>query len=153
MIDLKNVGKALLSKKKAFSAVVTTMLFVSAACTLGIIYYEWAQTSWSNSLGMTDEWAQRRADNMKEYVVIESVWFSSGQAKLMVRNVGVTPISVRTIYVDGTLVLSPNTNLAVGQVAVFTLSVVNGPHTFKIVTSEGSSVSVMWAPSMISSIS
>ena len=148
MDTLKHVRKTILSNEKAFSSIITTMLFLSLAVTAGILCYSWAMASWSNSVGGVDQWTQRRADNMKENLVIESVWFNrtTGIANLTVRNVGVTPTTVSSVYVDGVLVLSPNKSIKVGQAAFFTMSVAKETHTFKIVTLKGSSASVVWAP-------
>jgi len=163
MIALKRVGRNRLSSKKAVSAVVTTMFFITAAFGLGIVYFQWALGLWSNSLGAADQWTQSGINNMRELLVIETVWLNRSaqpNCSLTVRNIGVTPVTLAavytdgtpssvatTAYVDGTPALSPpNTKLAVGQLVVFKISVTNTPHTFKIVTSKGNNVIVVWKP-------
>jgi hypothetical protein len=134
---------------KAFSAIITTMLLVSASFTLGILYFQWTLGPWSKNLAMQDQWTQTRANNMKEMIVIESVSLNKSvqpNCTLTVRNVGKIPLIISSVYVDGNLTLSPNTEITVGAATIFQISVTNNPHTFKVVTSNGSSTNIAWVP-------
>ena len=149
MILLKHRRKSHLFNKKALSAVITTMLFVSASFALGILYSQWTLGPWSKNLETQDQWTQTRTDKMKEWMVIESVSLNRSvqpNCTLTVRNIGRIPINISSVYIDGNLTLSPDTEIAVGSVAIFQISVTENPHNFKVVTSKGSSINMAWAP-------
>jgi hypothetical protein len=149
MNTLKHRTKNHFINKKAFSAIITTMLFISASFALGILYFQWTLGPWSKNIATQDQWTQTRTDKMKEIMVIESVSLNKSvqpNCTLIVRNVGRIPIIISSVYVDGNLTLSPNTEITVGTIAIFQISVTNNPHNFKVVTSKGSSTNIAWAP-------
>lgn len=153
MITLKHSRKRLLTNKKAVSVVIMTMFFVSATFAIGILFYEWSQGAWGKSVAGADAWTQRRISSMNEGFVIESVGLDKSavapnpNCSITVRNIGSTPLTVSSVYVDGILATTPNSNIAVNSYAVFKISVsIYIPHTIKIVTSNGTSAIVVWAP-------
>jgi len=84
-------------------------------------------------------------DNMGERLIVEDVWFTSGQVSLYLRNVGKVSIEVAAVYVNRTDQSFTSLELEQGKHGWLTVTIIDGwsadsAYEIKVVTRRGTNV-------------
>ncbi len=132
--------------KKAVSPVIATILMiliVMAGMTILFTFIVAYAQSFQSGSGSA----------VKESLTFEDVWFTpNNQVQVWIYNVGLVDSKITTVYVNGSLVLSPDLTIAQGGHGNFTIPAQTPPYSagnsynIRIVTERGSYFESIFSP-------
>jgi archaellum component FlaF (FlaF/FlaG flagellin family) len=88
--------------KRAVSTVISTVMMISIAVTMGAIMVGWAMATVGNYQSGAGTYFSNVGESMKESIAIENVWYNASptnRLNVYVRNVGAIDVDVVEIYV------------------------------------------------------
>jgi len=136
---LKYVQRGL---SEIMGSLITTMIVIS----LFLVVYVTSLPAMESFLGNVVFTTQKQSKTIQEDLVIEQVAVNSSGAFVWVANVGLVPVTVTEVYVNGQGT-AVNVPLGLSSTVVIKASVsgVTPPYYVVVVTSDGYSTSVTWS--------
>ncbi len=123
-------------------SLITTMIVIS----LFVVVYVTTLPTLENFLGNAVYTTQKQANVVQEDLVIEEVAVNGAYATVWVANVGLVPVTVTNVYVNGQ---GSQVNVPIGlsSTAKVTIPVsgITPPYYVVVTTSDGYSTSVTWS--------
>ena len=151
MLPLTVRKRSKLRNRRGISAVVTSVLLVSAVSMMGMFLVSWSNASFALQRLNVAEETSDRINQVKESFVLEDVWFFSNitgkYANVTVRNTGDLAVTIDSIYVNNTIVASTSEVIAIGNVATIDIPVSWGqgkPQDVWVQTERGTEAKQVW---------
>ena len=108
--------------RKAISTIMANLTMLVIVVVLSSLLFVWAVSSFSTYQGGAGYWFSSKSLANQERISVENVFFyQSGPsyfAKIYVRNVGATPFTIASVYVNSTLYNISQQTVNVAQVAL-----------------------------------
>jgi hypothetical protein len=143
--------------RKAISTIMANLTMLIIVVSLSGLLFVWATSSFGAYTGGAGYWFSSRSIANQERVSVEAAYFgSTGSTNnlltLYVRNVGTTPFSIASIYVNSTLYNWSGGSLPVNQVQQIPLNLSTGGQSWakgdlqsiRVATIRGTIVTTTW---------
>src|SRR3989454_5546246 len=107
--------------RKGISTIMANLMMLVIVVSLSVLLFVWATSSFGAYTGGVGYWFSSRSIANQERVSVETVYFGStgsvnNLVTLYVRNVGTTPFSIASVYVNATLYNWAGGSVPVNQV-------------------------------------
>ena len=143
--------------RKAISTIMANLTMLVIVVFLSSLLFVWAVSSFTAYQGGAGFWFSSRSIANQERISVENVYFyQSGPtyfAKIYVRNVGTTPFTLASVYINSSLYNISQQTVNVNQVALLVGSnglQLSGPYgrgdvqTLTLATFRGTTITTTW---------
>jgi len=143
--------------RKAISTIMANLTMLIIVVSLSGLLFVWATSSFGAYTGGAGYWFSSRSIANQERVSVEAAYFgstgpSNNLLTLYVRNVGTTPFSIASVYVNSTLYNWAGGSVPVNQVQQIPLNLSTGGQswakgdlqTIRVATIRGTIITTTW---------
>lgn len=146
--------------RRGISTIMANLMMLVIVVTLSSMLFIWAISSLGAYTGGAGSWFSSRSIANQERPTVESVFFGyapnclggvSYCATVYIRNVGTTPFTISSIYINSTLYVQTSAPVLVGQVQPFPISLNSGQSLVKgnlqsvtVATVRGTVITTTW---------
>lgn len=108
--------------RRGISVIMANLTMLVIVVSLSSLLFVWAISSFGAYQGGAGYWFSSRSIANQERVSVENVFFTgscgtcNNIVKIYVRNVGTIPLSISSVYVNGSLYSIPSQSIGVGNV-------------------------------------
>src|SRR2546421_6902153 len=153
----RSVVKRARRSRKGISTIMANLMMLVIVVSLSGLLFVWATSSFGAYTGGAGYWFTSRSIANQERVSVEAVYFGStgsvnNLVTLYVRNVGTTPFSIASVYVNATLYNWAGGSVPVNQVQQIPLNLSTGGQSWakgdlqniRVATIRGTIVTTTW---------